>query len=445
MSDIAKVQDIQWYANVPRSIRKHTVIGMTLLLATFGGFGAWATTAPLAAAVVAQARFVATGKNKVVQHFEGGIISEILVTEGEQVKLGQPLINLDETAALARERELFLRRARLELISARLVSQIRGETEMRLPEPLRTSIDDPEVSPMLDSQQLNFDTWRSKLKDETDLLRRNIETLQFRAEGYSRHQEAMQLQLQLLNEELEGKQILLKKGLMGATEIKTIQRAIAEVTGQIARLAAEVSETHSEIAKQEQQITQTVNSEREVLLEELESIQGELDSVREQSRQAQAVLDRATISAPVAGTVIRMFYHTPGGVIESGKGILEILPADAPLIVEAQVRRTEIDSIRVGQEASIRLIALNQRTTPVLKGEVFYVSADSLSGGDAQPGQEFYVARIRIPVKETGRVHGFSPTPGMPVEVLVQTAERTFFSYLSKPIVDSMSRAFTEQ
>ena len=232
---------------------------------------------------------------------------------------------------------------------------------------------------------------------------------------------------------------------MRATEIKAVQRAIAEATGQIARLASEVSETYSEISKQEQQIQRIQEDQRQALLEELEVTQGDLDSVREQSRQAQNVLTRATIDAPVSGTVVRMFYHTSGGVIESGKGILEILPADVPLVIEAQVRRTEIDSVRVGEPATIRLVALNMRKTPVLQGTVYYVSADALPASEVQSGQEFYLARVSIQPKELARVHGFTPTPGMPVEVLIQTAERTFFSYLAKPVVDSMSRAFVEE
>src|SRR5690606_33164430 len=145
--------------------------------------------------------------------------------------------------------------------------------------------------------------------------------------------------------------------------------------------------------------------------------------------------------APVGGTVIRMNYHTPGGVIESGKGIMEILPADAPLIIEAHVPRNEIDDVRVGQKAIVRLVSLNQRTTPVLNGEVFYVSADALKGEPTAP-QEFYLARVRLPPDEISRVVGFTPTPGMPAEILIQTAERTFFNYLTKPVTDSMSRAF---
>ena len=166
--------------------------------------------------------------------------------------------------------------------------------------------------------------------------------------------------------------------------------------------------------------------------------------MREKSLEAENVLRRATILAPVDGTVVRMLYHTSGGVIESGKSIMEILPSDVPLIIETQVPRTEIDNVRVGQKATVRLSALNQRTTPVLNGEVFYVSADSLPDATGDQKREVYLARVNLPASELARVKGFSPTPGMPVDVMIQTRERTFFAYITKPIADTMSRAFME-
>lgn len=442
---IAKVHGLEWYSEVPRSIWKHTVFGLLLLVLTFGGFGTWAMTAPLAAAVIAQGSFVATGQNKIVQHFEGGIIKEILVNEGDQVVEDQPLIRLDETAALARERELFLRRTRLEAIVARLTSQFRGEERMGIPDLLKPHVGDPDVAAILESQKLNFEAQRIKLASEISLLEQNVKSLDFRAQGFARLLDATKEQLVLLHDEYKGKKILLDKGLMRATEINSILRAIADAEGQIGRLEAEIAETGAQMVKAQQEITRSTDAYRESALEQLQTTQGELDVVREQSREAQSVLRRATINAPVSGTVIRSHYHTSGGVIESGKGIMEILPADVPLIIEAQVPRNDIDSIRTGQEATVRLVALNQRTTPVLEGEVYYVSADALQDSRPGAGQEVYVARISLSASELAKVAGFSPTPGMPAEIMIQTTERTFFSYLVKPITDSMSRAFAER
>ncbi|HEV7321363.1 MAG TPA: HlyD family type I secretion periplasmic adaptor subunit [Ensifer sp.] len=445
MADTAKVQDLTWYAEVPRSIWQHTAIGLALIAVTFGGFGFWAFTAPLAAAVIAQGSFVATGQNKVVQHFEGGIIKEILVNEGDHVTAEQPLIRLDETAALANERQFFLRRARLEAIVARLNAQANGLTELALPAVLSDHLkDDPEIAPIVQSQELNFKTWRSKLDSDIGLLKRNIESLEFRSQGFQEQLKSVREQRVLLEEEYIGKKTLLAKDLIRKTEIKTIQRAIADAEGQIGRLMSEVSETGAQILKQQQQVNQTEESYREAALDELQKAEAELDTVREQLRGATNVLRRATINAPVTGTVIRMHFHTSGGVIESGKPIMEILPADVPLIIEAQVLRTDVDNIRVGEKATVRMTALNQRTTPVLNGQVFYVSADALPVQTQEGTREVYLARVSLTASELARVHGLVVTPGMPAEILIQTAERTFIDYLTKPIRDSMARAFME-
>ncbi|MEN3150739.1 HlyD family type I secretion periplasmic adaptor subunit [Neorhizobium sp. IRAMC:178] len=446
MSAVAKVHDLEWYSEVPRSVWKQTVTGLALTAIAFGGFGTWAATAPLAAAVIAQGSFVATGRNKIVQHFEGGIIRELLVSEGDQVVENQPVVRLDETASQAKKREFFLRRARLEATAARLTAQSEGADSMTISSYLNDFRDDPDVSAIILTQQLNFKAQRMKLATELSLLKQNMKALEFRSEGYTRHREAMSRQLAMLREEYDIKRVLLTKGLLRATEVRALQRAIADAEGQIGRLEAEISETGAQLLKGQQEITRAEETYREEALDRLQSIQGERDASREQSREADDVLRRATILAPVSGTVVRTYYHTTGGVIESGKGIMEILPAGVPLIIEAKVPRNEIDSVKVGQKATVRLIALNQRTTPVLQGEVFYVSADAME--DSRAGlsnHDVYVARINISSDEIARIKGFTPQPGMPAEIMIQTAVRTFFSYLIKPVVDSMSRAFTER
>jgi HlyD family secretion protein len=445
MTKRQKLMDQEWYSGVPRSIRKHTVVGLILIAVSFGGFGTWAMTAPLAAAVIAQGSFVATGQNKIVQHLEGGIIKELLVDEGAHVQLNQPLVLLDETAAQANERQLFLRQARLEAITARLTAEAGNKDKIDYPDVLAESLGDPDVGAIIESQEQHFRGSKSRLDSEIALLNQNIEALKYRAKGYEQQLDSMNRQHELLEEEYEGKKILLAQGLIRKTEVGAIKRAIADAEGQVGRLSAEISETNAQIKKLDQQIVQTINTFSQASLDELQKIEAELDNVREEARAAENVLRRASINAPVTGTVVRMYYHTPGGVIESGKSILEILPADVPLIIEAQVPRTEIDNVKQGQNATVRLTALNQRTTPVLKGKVYYVSADSLavaSVGDAK--KEVYIARINLPSSELARVPGFSPTPGMPAEILIQTAERTFLNYLTKPIADSMSKAFME-
>lgn len=443
-TSVAHVHDIEWYGDVPRSIRKHALYGLVLVGLAFGGFGTWAATAPLAAAVISAGSFVATGENKVVQHLEGGIIQELLVSEGDHVTVGQPLIRLDGIVAQVKERQLFLRQARLEANVSRLQAQVAGSTDITFPQIITDNRSDIDIRSIVDGQLANFQSAKNRMDSEIGLLKRNIESLNFRVEGFDRQKQSMIEQRAFLKDEYEGKMQLLSEGLIRKTEVNAIQRAMADADGQIGRLESEVSETQAQVQKFNQQIAQTVTELNQKSLDELQIAQGDLDAVREEARQAQNLLQRSTINAPVTGTVVRMYYHTAGGVIESGKKILEILPSDVPLIIETQIQRKDIDAVKPGQKSTIRLVALNRRTTPVLYGDVYYVSADALTD-TAMPNSEVYLARIRLPPSEMARIPGFTATPGMPAEVMIETAERTFLDYLTKPIRESMTRAFTEK
>lgn len=436
---------VNWYDDVPRSVRSHVIFGVILMLTAFGGFGVWATTAPLAAAVISQGSFIATGRNKIVQHLEGGIIESIFVSEGDNVTAGQVLVRLDETAALGHERELFLRQVRLEVARTRFQAEYEQLEALVYPPHLAELRADLEIATMMESQSLAFKVSMQGLQNDLALLSRSIDALGIRSSGYASQLTATQLQTSIMSEELADKSQLLDKGLVRRTDVNVVRRAIAEAEGQIGRLEAEISEIEEVRARYTAQIEQSLGEHRDAALDELQVVDAELDGIREQVRTAQEILNRVEITAPVSGTIVRLYYHTSGGVVESGKAIAEILPANEPLIIETQIPRTEIDSVQIGYPATIRLSALNQRTTPVLSGTVYYVSADTVSNAGDEAAQEAYVARISIASDELLRVPGFTPTPGMPAEIMIQTAERTFAQYLAKPIVDSMSRAFREQ
>ncbi|MDB6180352.1 HlyD family type I secretion periplasmic adaptor subunit [Paracoccus fistulariae] len=432
------------YDYVPRSVRKHLVFGLLLLVLSFGGFGAWAFRAPLAAAVMAPGSFVATGRNKIVQHFEGGIISEILVGEGDHVTAGQTLVRLDRTAARANERELELRRARLEAISARLRAEYEGAEAVDFPDFLDSRRDDPSVAAIILEQEAGFRAARDKLAGEIILLESNQTASQSRIGGFEGQLSAVNRQLDLLREDQATREQLFARGLVRRSEVNAISRAVADAEGEAERLQSLILEAQETVRKVAREIEQTRTQHMQTALDESQGIKADLDSVREQSMKTNDVLRRSDIDSPVSGTIVRMYYHTAGGVIEAGKAIVEILPDNAPLVIETHVARTDIDDVEVGQRASVRLTSLNQRTTPVLEGRLVYVSADALKTEADGIAQDIYVARIDLPVSEIERVRGFRPTPGMPAEVMIETDARTFAQYLVKPIEDSLSRAFRE-
>ncbi|MFP4271334.1 MAG: HlyD family type I secretion periplasmic adaptor subunit, partial [Alphaproteobacteria bacterium] len=359
---------------------------------------------------------MATGQNKVAQHLEGGLIQELMVAEGDRVSRGQPLVALDGTLARANKRELFLRQLRLEATAVRLLAAYHGADALVFPNRLEAHADDPEVATILDEQRLAFVTRRGSLEKDIALLERNIDALDLRARLRSPARRLSRPGRDL-RRGARRQGAPLRQGPPRKSEMNALKRAMVEATGHIGRLEAEIAEIDQMRLNCEVQMEKTRSQYRQTALDELQLIQSELESVREAARKAEDVLARSVVEAPVAGTVYRLHYHTPGGVIESGKAILEILPSEAPLIIEANVPRTEIDTVRPGQEATVRLTALNQRTTPVLEGEVFYVSADAIADTSAGPIEGVYVARIALPADQLARVPGgFTPTPGMPVE-----------------------------
>lgn len=435
----------EWYADVPRSVRRHAIIGLSLIVLAFGGFGWWAFRAPLAAAVISQGSFVATGQNKILQHLEGGIILDILVREGDRVAAGQPILRLDPTLVRATGRELDIRRARLTATEARLLAQHGERDLLAFPADLLALAGDAELGAILDGQRQAFSVARDSLANDVAMIARNIDALAARRRGYAAQLETLRAQSVIFEDELETKDGLLERGLVSRDAVSALQRAALDAQGQTARLTAEIEEIDRMRERADTQIRGARDEYRQAALVELQSVQAELESVRENIRKAENVLSRTELLAPVAGTVVRLYYHTPGGVIEPGRVIAEILPEDAPLIVETLVSRTDIDSVRPGQAATIRLIGMNQRTTPVLAGTVDYVSADAVASGDQPSAREVYVVRASLPVAELARVRHFTPKPGMPVEIMIKTEERSFAQYLARPITDSMTRAFREQ
>jgi HlyD family secretion protein len=436
---------VEWYSEVPRSIRLHSFTGFVIMAAAFGGFGYWASTAPLASAVIAQGSFVATGNNKIIQHLEGGIIKELMVNEGDVVHEGDILVTLDPTAALSNERALKLRRLRLEAVVARLKAEAQGDKDFATPQIVMQEASDPDVNAIIQSQNIIFRSKQEKLEEQLNLIDKNISSLDFRNKGYDGQKQAFVTQLKLLTEEQDSRQKLADAGVMRRTDLLAIQRAVADAMGELARLDSEINESESQVAKYRQEAVIAINANKQAALDALETAESDLESVREQVREASGVLDRTVIRSPVDGTVVRAYYHTAGGVITTGKPIMEILPNNVPLIIEAQVLRTSIDQLKEGETASIRLSSLNRRTTPVLNGRVFYVSADSIEDASGSMQRDVYLVRVEIPKDELKRIPGFRPVPGMPADVLIATSERTFFEYLTKPVVDSMSRAFKER
>lgn len=436
-----------WYDTLPRSTRFPTIAGALVTGIMVAGFGVWGNMAPIAGAVVASGVFVATGQNKIVQHLEGGVIRAIHVREGDTVDQGQLLIELDETTPRAELRRLFLRSVRLTAIDARLQAEMREEAEFKFPADLEQP-SDSEVTEILESQRLAFTARRNNLLSDIAGINESINALNERIQGSNVQLQGVKKQIVLLDDEIDTKAYLLQTGLVRKPELLVLQRTKANLEGEVGRILGDIGDARERIARAKEQINGVRKTAIKTAVDQMHEVRGELNDVRERMMAAKGVLDRVRITAPVRGVVVKLRYHTEGGVIEPSKNIMEILPSKEELIIEARVRPQDIDSVKHGQHAMIRLTALNQRITPMVSGDVIYLSADSLA--DERKSQQagptdIYIIRVKLNSAEAMAVPNFSPTPGMPAEVYIKTSERTFFQYVVKPIHDSMMRAFRER
>ncbi len=437
-----------WYDSVPRNIRAPILIGMFVLIFGVGGFFLWAAVAPIQGAVIAGGNFVATGQNKMIQHLEGGVIRELLVKEGDVVNKGQVLIRLDPTDPEAQLSRLKLREIRALALRARLNAEISGYTDTTFPPELLNGNGDRDVASIIEGQLKEFRARRDNLKFTLAAITDGISSIRESIIGNETQITAVKHQLTLIIEELEGKRDLYEKGYVRKSDYLALERAKAGLEGQIGQLKGAVSDARERISREEQRILQTKTELVRGATEQLRNVETELDDVRERIRVAENASSRVEIKAPMRGAVVKMHYNTPGGVIGAGKDVLELLPLDESLIIEARVRPQDIDSVHVQQAALVRLVALNQRVTPMVPGKVTYVSADAVPDERASRAgiaTNTYVVRVAIDENELHKVSNFTSTPGMPVEIFAKTNERTFLSYLLKPVMDSFDRSFRER
>jgi HlyD family secretion protein len=440
-----------WHRGLQANVRRPILIGAAILMLCIGGFGTWTAFAPLDGAVVVSGSFVATGQNKHVQHLEGGILRDVLVREGDLVEAGQTLLRLDDTAATSRLRRLVLRNYRLLVMKARLETELAGKSSFPVPEGL-VGDDDPEIRGIIERQRTELLARRTKLATEEEVLRKEIAGLQESTGGYAAQAQSTRQRLALFAEELHDKQRLLAQQLVRRAEILALQRSEAALTGELGETLARIADARERIARAEQQIAQLHSAAAQKTIEELRTTETELDDLQEQIRAARDVVDRTEVRAPVRGIVVKLNQHTAGGVVGAGAVILELLPVNDELIIEARLNPSEIWHVKKGQPALVRLSALNQRLTPMIEGKVVYLSADALATqysanakADETSHRPFYVVRVRLDEADVhAKLDAFQPTPGMPADVFIKTGERTFFDYIMRPVWDSFSRAFRE-
>jgi len=422
------------------SSRRLILTGSLSLFFGAGAIGAWATLAPLTTAALANGYVKVAGERKTIQHLEGGIVREILVREGQTVSKGQVLLKLVDVSARARQALLRGEHDALLAEFARLEAERDGRPILTFPEALTARRHDDAVARLLAGETHLFNSRRASFWGQVEVLEQRKRQAREKIEGRLAETAATRTQLEFILEELRGAESLLEQGMYLRTRYYALKRTEANLEGTIARLSADVSESQAQIGETDLRIIDLRNQLSREVNDRLQDIRAKLRDLSERLDAAADVLARTEVVAPDAGTVIGLQVHTAGGVIAAGESIMQIVPNDDRLVVEAQVQLQDINRIWPGMPAEVRFSAFNSRATPVFTARVSRVSPDRFV--DAARQRAYFVAQVEIDRHLSGAIE---LQPGMPAEVYFVEGERTPLDYLIKPIREQLRRAMTER
>ena len=410
----------------------------------FFGFGSWACLWDLQSAAVAPGVVAVDSRRQTVQHLEGGIIEEIMVSEGTQVEEGQVLIKLDRTRAKANAD--LVRGQYLQAIGekARLLAERDKKDSVTFPEELSQEPLSDEARDIINGQLQLFKSRKDYVTGQKEILGQRRKQLEEEINASTAQQTAASKQLALIKEEIVGVQDLVDKGLERRPRLLQLQRAAADIAGNQGEYKGRIARSQQQIGEIQSQLNDLGNKGANEVATSLRDVEAKIYDASQKMLAANDVFKRLNIVSPRKGEVVNIRFHTPGGVIGAGQPILDIVPKDDDMIIEAQVRPNDINNIVVGMPAQVRLVSYNRRSVPVVSATLMTISADALSS-EQRNGQSFYLARVKIDEGEIHHLKEVRLVPGMPAEVMLLTGKRTPIDYLLSPITSSFSRALREQ
>ncbi|HWD34258.1 MAG TPA: HlyD family type I secretion periplasmic adaptor subunit [Pseudomonas sp.] len=429
-------------ASKGRDARFYVRLGWLLTLVGFGGFIAWAALAPLDQGISVPGTVVVSGKRKAVQSLAGGVVSRILVSEGQSVKQGQPLFRLDRTQVQADVQSL---QAQYQLAWASLARwQSERDNLSQVVFPAHLSSDsDPQLSLVLESQRQLFSSRREAQSREQAGLTASIDGAVAQLAGMRRARGDLQAQADSLREQLENLKPLASQGYIPRNrlleyqrQLSQVQRDLAQNSGDSARLEQGIVESRLNLQQRREEYQKEVRSQ--LAEARLKSV-----TLEQQLTSAGFDLQHSEILAPADGIAVNLGVHTEGAVVRAGETLLEVVPQGTALEVEGRLPVNLVDKVAVQLPVDILFTAFNQNSTPRVSGEVALISADQLL--DDKTGQPYYVLRSTVSEQALARLNGLVIRPGMPAELFVRTGERSLLNYLFKPLLDRAGTALTEQ
>lgn len=409
----------------------------------FGGFGTWMSVAPIQGAVVAPGQFAVDGDPRVVQHLEGGIVRDILVKDGDQVTEGQVLAVLDATRSQAQINLLTIQLASALARQSRLKAEFARSDEIALdPELLEMIEADPTLGDVVRSQVDLFRSNRETDEGQIAILTDRIDQMDGQRAGATERLRALEEQLALVRDEIEDLERLFENGLTTRQRLVQRQETAARLLGNIGESQNEIRSISNEISEYRERILQVQRDRRVTIADQLQTLQENVFDIRQRLNATRRLAENLVIRAPISGTIVGFDLNTIGSVVEPMQVLTRILPVDSEYVVTARVFPGDIDQVKVGSGARVRLSAYSYRKTPPIEGKVTYVSADTFM--DEATRAPYYEVTVVLPEAELAAIPEVTPQSSMPAQVMIATREQTILTYLLDPVLGSLEVAMRE-
>lgn len=431
---------------IERRERRLRVAGTGVLLVLFAGLGLWSAYAPLDSAAIGPGVIVLENYRMAVDHLEGGIVQQVHAREGQQVAKGEVLLTLQDVQPRAQLEQVRGQWMMALAREARLVAQRDNLARVVFPRELLANAKDARAADAMRVQEETFRVRRRALQSEVTLYERQIAQLREKARGLGEQRGMREQLVSSFEKERADFEALAKEGYAERQKVREMERNLAMNDGQRSSLSTDIAATEVEVSATEVKILQARQTFEREVAKELAEVQTELFALQEKKRGLEDTVKRTVVLAPQDGVVHALSAHAPGEVLKPGAHILDIVPGNERLIVEAKLSPQDVDQVHVGQMAEVRFTAFKQRDMPKIEGRLATLSADRMleeAGGTKQP---YYLGRVEIAPKGLQQLDRLKLqlVAGMPADVLVKTGERTFWKYLTAPLTDMVGRSMKE-
>lgn len=418
------------------------LIGLAAVMGFIVFFAAWGLLAPVSGAAIAEGNLEVEAQRQSVQHPYGGVVTKLFVKEGQHVQKGDLLLLLSDAEPRAKLDVLVSQRDALLAQNGRLIAERDNAAGPQFADELLSRRDNPAVGQTMANEAAVMKTRERQFEAESGMLHSKVQQLQEQIGGSTAQIDGLERQRALIEEEAKGSRELLAKGFTPKTRVLALERTEAQLDADRGAKLSERSASEQAIGEAQLGIAKLERTRTSEITDELRKTQSSLAELGPKIDAARDVLDRTRITAPVSGSVVGLAIFTEGGVVQPGARVLDIVPTDDPLIVDSRLQLSDINEVKAGFSADVRLTGVARNERPKLRGQVLTVSADKLT--DDRSGKGYYSLRVKLNPDDV-RAARVSLQAGMPAEAIVTTKPRTLVGYLFGPLIDEVTGAFREK